>query len=348
MTEEEQALRALGWEPVHAEGFAAHDDGAATPGRISRIDRGGWLTTETAHGSQRARQHARFRRVTDPLEVPTVGDWVVLRDDPGGGPAVAETLLPRRTVFVRNTGDDEHAQPQPLAANIHSVLIVVALDAPYSPRRTDRFLSLAWASGAEPVLLLTKADLCNDLDHAVAQVREHVVGAQVAAVSARTGAGLEQLDRHFAPGRTVVLLGQSGAGKSTLANRLWGDTVLAENAVRSDGKGRHTTTHRQLLRLPSGALLIDTPGLRSVGLWESSEQLEDGAFADIDALAASCRFADCAHEQEPGCAVRGALDDGTLRPQRWESYRLLRQEADQVARQRVLAQRAQQRGRRRR
>ena len=340
------ALEALGWGPFFADAFRASAEQGDWPGRVSRMDRGGWLTTETADGTLRARQHARFRRVSSALDAATVGDWVVLRSDPGGGPPVAEVVLERRTVFVRNTGDDERATPQPLAANIDSVLIVVSLADEYNARRTDRLLSLAWASGAEPVMVLTKADLAADLDEAVAQVREHVVGAHVVALSAQTSTGLEGLQRHLARGRTVVLIGQSGAGKSTLANRLTGGTALASQEVRKDGKGRHTTSHRELLRLPGGALLIDTPGLRSVGLWD--ESLDDGAFADVEELAAQCRFSDCAHEREPGCAVRAALEDGTLSTQRWDSYRTLRAEAEQVTRARELAARVQRSGRRRR
>ena len=341
------ALEALGWGPAFADAFSALAQDGDWPGRVSRVDRGGWLTTETASGTERARQHARFRRVADALAAPTVGDWIVLRSDPGGGPPVGESVLPRSTVFVRNAGNDERASPQPLAANIDSVLIVVSLAVPYNARRTDRFLSLAWASGAEPVMVMTKADLHDDVDEALDEVRAHVVGAQVVALSSKTGAGVEGLERHLAPGRTVVLIGQSGAGKSTLANRLTGGDLAAQ-AVRKDGKGRHTTSHRELLRLPSGALLIDTPGLRSVGLWEAQDSLDDGAFADVDALAEQCRFADCAHESEPGCAVREALDAGVLSQERWDSYRTLRAEADQVTHARELTARAQRAGRRRR
>lgn len=348
-THDDTVLASLGWGPdfAHAAAAAAGDDEGAVPGRVSRIDRGGWLTAETARGTQRARQHARFRRVADPLEAPTVGDWVLLRDDPGGGPPVADDVLPRRSAFVRNAGDDERAQPQALAANIDSVLIVVSLDVAYNPRRADRFLSLAWASGAAPVMVLTKADLAEDLDGVLDEVRASVLGADVVAISSRTGYGLTGLERHLAPGRTVVLIGQSGAGKSTLANRLMGDEALSAGEVRKDGKGRHTTSHRQLLRLPGGAILIDTPGLRSVGLWEA-DTLDEGAFADIEALADQCRFSDCSHGAEPGCAVRAALEDGTLTPERWDSYRTLRAEAEQVERARMLAERAQRSGRRRR
>jgi ribosome biogenesis GTPase / thiamine phosphate phosphatase len=344
----DQMLRDLGWDDALAEAFTVHDNGASWPARISRVDRGGWITAETGTQTLRARQHARSRRARSPLDIPTVGDWVVLDHDPGGGEPIASALLPRRSIFVRNAGDDDRALPQPLAANIDSVLLAVALDVPYNARRTDRLLSLAWASGAEPVMVMTKADTVDDVESALDEVRDHVVGVQVEAISVRTGAGLDGLRRHLAPGRTVVLIGQSGAGKSTLANYLSGDDVLAAAEVRKDGKGRHTTSHRQLLRLPSGALLIDTPGLRSVGLWEAQASLEDAAFGDIDDLAAQCRFSDCAHEQEPGCAVREALAGGTLDPQRWESYRKLREEADQVTRARELAARAQRSGRRRR
>lgn len=344
----EQTLQELGWDDALAESFAAHDDGSGWPARISRVDRGGWITAETGIQTLRARQHPRFRRARSPLDIPTVGDWVILEHDPGGGEPVATTLLPRKSVFVRNAGDDERAQPQPLAANIDSVLIVVSLANPYNARRTDRLLSLAWASGAEPVMVMSKADAVTDIEAALDEVREHVVGAQVLAVSVRTGQGMDQLQRHLGPGRTVVLIGQSGAGKSTLANYLSGDDVLAAAEVRKDGKGRHTTSHRELLRLPGGALLIDTPGLRSVGLWEPQASLEDAAFADIDELAAQCRFSDCAHEQEPGCAVHEALAGGTLDQERWDSYRKLREEAEQVTRARELAARAQRSGRRRR
>lgn len=346
-TLDDEVLRGLGWGPDLDDAYANAARPGVWPGRVSRIDRGGWLTVETAQGPQRARQHARFRRVSDPLEVPAVGDWVIVEHDPGGGPPVADDVLPRRTVFVRNAGDDEHAQPQALAANIDSVLIVTALDVAFNARRMDRFLSLAWTSGAQPVVVLTKADVVEDVPAVLAEVRSSVSGADVVAISTRAGQGLTELEDYLLPGRTVVLIGQSGAGKSTLANYLTGGAALAQE-VRRDGKGRHTTSHRELLRLPSGALLIDTPGLRSVGMWEGQESLDDGAFSDIDELAAQCRFADCKHEGEPGCAVRAALEDGSLSPQRWDSYRTLRAEAEQVARSRELAARAQRGGRRRR
>ena len=345
----DEVLGSLGWGPDFAQALESVEAaGEARPGRVSRIDRGGWLTVESAEGSERARQHTRFRRIADPLAVPAVGDWVLLRPDPGGGPPIADDVLPRRTLFVRNAGDDERVQPQALAANIDSVLIVSSLDVPYNARRMDRFLALAWASGAQPVVVLTKADVRDDLDDAVAEVRAHVREADLVAISSRAGTGLEDLGRHLEAGRTVVLIGQSGAGKSTLANRLMGDEALTSAEVRKDGKGRHTTSHRQLLQLPSGALLIDTPGLRSVGLWETQETLDEGAFTDIEELATQCRFSDCAHEEEPGCAVRAALEDGTLSADRWASYRTLRAEADQITHARMLAERASKTGRRRR
>lgn len=339
-------LRELGWDPSLDQAYAAVEDPDVWPGRVSRIDRGGWLTIETDAGPQRCRQHPRFRRLMDPTLAPTVGDWVVVRPDTGGGPALAEAVLPRRSAFIRNSGDDERATPQVLAANVDSVFIVVSAAVAYNARRTDRLLSLAWASGAEPVMVLTKADACADLEALLDEVRGHVVGTQTVALSAKAGTGLGQLERHLQAGRTLVLIGQSGAGKSTLANRLAGEDLLAAQAVRSDGKGRHTTSHRQLLRLPSGALLIDTPGLRSVGLWEDG--LDEGAFSDIDDLAAQCRFSDCAHEQEPGCAVTAALEEGRLSAERWDSYRTLRDESERVTKARELAARAQRGGRRRR
>jgi ribosome biogenesis GTPase len=217
-----------------------------------------------------------------------------------------------------------------LAANVDVVFVVVALGAAPNLRRLERFLALAWESGAQPVVLLSKADLCPDLPSVVASVVGAAPGAPVHAVSNVTGDGVEEVRSYLRPGTTVVLLGASGVGKSTLANRLLGTSYLATTAIRGDGKGRHTTTHRELIPLPGGAVLIDTPGLRGLQLWDAESGL-DQAFAEVEALFGDCRFTDCAHETEPGCAVLAALADGRLEPRRWESYRKLQRELHFVA-----------------
>jgi ribosome biogenesis GTPase / thiamine phosphate phosphatase len=326
MTDGDTSLRRLGWGGELAAALAAACP-QGRPGRVARVDRGGWLTLASGCGERRARLHPRFRRVGDPLDRPTVGDWVVIPPQPADEPVIEE-LLPRRSVIVRNTGGDEHDVGQALAANVDTAFLALPLDGDRNPRRTDRFVALVRAGGADPVLLLTKADR-TDAAHAAAallEARRH--GTSVHAVSAHTGAGLGALRAYLGPGRTVVLLGVSGAGKSTLINHLLGRGALPTGAVRRDGSGRHTTTHRSLLPLPGGGVLIDTPGLRSVALWDEDVA---AAFADVEAAAAGCRFTDCTHEREPGCGVRAALASVHLAADRWHSYQRLRAEQTALA-----------------
>jgi ribosome biogenesis GTPase / thiamine phosphate phosphatase len=270
---------------------------------------------------------------------------VALGADRIDGSRVVDSVLARRSVIIRQAPEDRAADAQALAANVDVALIVVSLSEAGEPsrragtgngrdvnlRRLDRYLALAWNSGASPVIVLTKSDRCTDIASVIAEVELATLGAPVLALSGLTGEGVELLDPYLLPGTTAVLLGMSGAGKSTLANRLLGTDVLATQAVRGDGRGRHTTTHRELLRLPCGALLIDTPGLRELGLWDADEGLSS-TFRDIEELAASCRFGDCQHESEPGCAVRAALAEGRLTADRLESYRKLEREAAYQAR----------------
>jgi ribosome biogenesis GTPase len=245
-------------------------------------------------------------------------------------------VLARRTAFVRHSSA-EATVGQVLAANIDVVFVTVSLATTPNLRRLERFLALAWESGAQPVVLLTKADLCDDdLPSVVASVARAAPGCPVHAVSAVTGLGIDDVRSHLAPGTTLVLLGVSGVGKSTLVNRLLGADYLATTAIRDDGKGRHTTTHRELIPIPGGAVLIDTPGLRGLQLWDAEEGL-DRTFAEVEALFGNCRFSDCAHRTEPGCAVLAALADGSLEPRRWESYQKLQRELRHIAaRQDVL------------
>jgi ribosome biogenesis GTPase len=323
------ALPDLGWDPGRDTEFLQY---AATcvPGRVARPDKGSYVVL-TATGPLRAEVSGALRHAAgnDPTALPTVGDWVAVRDVAAAGPALVDAVLPRRTAFVRH-GSANATAGQVLAANVDVVFVVVALSTAPNLRRLERFLALAWESGAQPVVLLTKADLCDDLDAVLADVVAAAPGAPVHAVCSLTGEGVEDVRSHLAPGRTCVLLGTSGAGKSTLANRLLGVTYLVTSAIRDDGKGRHTTTHRELIPLPDGGVLVDTPGLRGLQLWDAEDGL-DKAFSEVEALFGGCRFTDCAHETEPGCAVRAALDDGTLEPRRWESYRKLQRELHHLA-----------------
>ncbi|WP_217614558.1 ribosome small subunit-dependent GTPase A [Cellulomonas sp. GbtcB1] len=255
---------------------------------------------------------------------PAVGDHAVLGVGPDGAPLLVG-LRPRRTAVVRD-GADRTSRAQVLAANVDVVLVVEHLDPDPSPGRVERLLTLAWRSGATPVVVLTKADLVPDPDGMADEVRALAIGADVHAVSVAAGTGLEPVRALLGPGRTLVVVGPSGAGKSTLVNALAGTDVMATGDRRADGRGRHTTVHRELVPLAGGACLIDTPGLRGVGLVADAAAL-DATFADVADLAGGCRFADCAHRTEPGCAVLAAVEDGTLPARRLDSWRRLAREA---------------------
>lgn len=266
-----------------------------------------------------------LHQLSDATALPAVGDYVVLGGSPeDDGILRIETVLPRSGAFVRKAAGNS-TDPQVVAANIDLALIASALPHDLNLRRLERYLTLAWESGATPLVVLTKADLAADLDAALAEARGVAVGVDVLAISARTLAGVDELASRIAPGMTAVLLGSSGVGKSTLVNALLGAERQRTSAVRDDGMGRHTTTHRELLELPNGAFLIDTPGLREVGLWTADSGIEH-SFSDVEALAASCRFADCVHETEPDCAVLAAVANGQLDLARLESWRSLRRE----------------------
>lgn len=268
------------------------------------------------------------RRVDTPRRVyPAVGDWIAIEESE---PPLMQ-LLPRRSSFARASASAE-TREQVVAANVDTVFIVNGLDTRLSLRRLERYLALGWQSGAVPVIVLTKADLIDpaELPGLVEEVESVALGVAVLVISADDDATLEPLSAYLPPGQTVALLGSSGAGKSTLVNRLAGSVMAAIGDVRSDGKGRHTTTHRELLMLPEGGLLIDTPGMRGIGMWDAEEGMAQ-AFADVDELAQQCRFSDCAHETEPGCAVRAAVADGTLDEARFEGWMKLRREMDAIA-----------------
>jgi ribosome biogenesis GTPase len=315
-------LADFGWDAGFARDFHSIHIDDLVPARVVAEHRGRYVV-RTAEGERAAVLAGRLRHHTRGRDaLPATGDWVAV--DPGDGTAAIQAVLPRRSVFRRKAAGDA-TEAQVLAANVDVALVAAALPDDVNPRRIERYLALAWESGAVPVVLLTKADLADDVDAALRGVRAVAPGVDVAAVSAVTGAGVDALARWLKPGRTGVVLGASGAGKSTLTNLLAGAQTLRTGAVRDDGKGRHTTTHRQLVRLANGALLTDTPGMRELQMWTADAGLES-AFADVEALAARCRFADCAHDAEPGCAVRAAAESGMLDPARLESWRRLRRE----------------------
>ncbi|MER6209349.1 ribosome small subunit-dependent GTPase A [Streptomyces sp. NPDC001642] len=316
-------LQPYGWDAEWEAEFAPFAEQGLLPGRVARVDRG-LCDVITPAGTVRA--DTEFVVPRDPMKVVCTGDWVAVDPD-GGTPRYVRTYLPRRTAFVRSTSS-KRSEGQILAANVDHAIIAVPLTGDLDLGRIERFLALAWESGAQPLVVLTKADLVPDavtLSYLVQDVETAAPGVPVLTVSAATGDGIDVLAA-VAAGGTSVLLGQSGAGKSTLANALLGEDVMDVQATRDvDGKGRHTTTTRNLLALPGGGVLIDTPGLRGVGLWDAQTGVGQ-VFAEIEELASRCRFHDCAHTAEPGCAVLAALDSGTLSERRLESYRKLMRE----------------------
>ncbi len=316
-------LAPYGWDEDWEAAFAPHAGQGLVPGRVLRVDRG-LCDVVTPAGVVRA--DTEFVVPRDPVKVVCTGDWVAV-DPEGASPRYVRTVLPRRTAFVRSTSS-KRSEGQILAANVDHAIIAVSLAVDPDLGRIERFLALAWESGAQPLVVLTKADLVPDatgLAYLVQDVETTAPGVQVLPVSAVTGDGLDVLAAVVCDG-TSVLLGQSGAGKSTLANALLGEDVMAVRATRdTDGKGRHTTTTRNLFVLPGGGVLIDTPGLRGVGLWDAESGVGQ-VFSEIEELAGRCRFHDCAHHREPGCAVLAAVEAGELPERRLESYRKLMRE----------------------
>ncbi|MER5374642.1 ribosome small subunit-dependent GTPase A [Streptomyces sp. NPDC002553] len=312
-------LLPYGWDEDWQSQFAPYAAQGLVPGRVVRVDRG---QCDVVTGDGVVRADTAFVTPHDPLRVVCTGDWVAV--DPGGNPRYARVYLPRRTAFVRSTSS-KRSEGQILAANVDHAVVALSLAVELDLGRVERFLALAWESGAQPVVVLTKADLVPDADvlaHLVEDVVRSAPGVPVLTVSAREGEGVDALAALLGRG-TSVLLGASGAGKSTLANALTGEDVMDVQATRDmDGKGRHTTTTRNLLPLPGGGVLIDTPGLRGVGLWDAGHGVGQ-VFSEIEELAPRCRFQDCAHEAEPGCAVLAAVDSGELSVRRLDSYRKL-------------------------
>lgn len=277
-----------------------------------------------AHGSTCARLKTKEYYVEDAL-FPTVGDYVMINYIENGDSQILSTL-PRRTCFFRRE-PGPIPRDQAVAANFDWVFLLQSMNQNFNPARLERYLALAWQSGATPVIVLTKADLAASYDAYLAEAARVAPGVDVHAISTRTGFGMETLRPYLQSGKTLVFLGSSGVGKSSLVNALAGEEIMTVSGIReADGRGRHTTTHRQLSRLPSGALIIDTPGMRELGMAEAEDGLAE-AFSDVEQYLGRCRFRDCRHEKEPGCAVKAAISAGDLDPARWERYRKLRTEA---------------------
>ena len=314
-------LTSYGWSEKLQDDFAPYAAEGLIPARILIQHRGGYrLITE--QGEMDGLASGRLIKTSSEVERPAAGDWVAgeLRD----GQFLVQRVLPRATAFVRKAISRGGAQV--VAANADVALLVASLNSDLNLRRLERYLATTYESGAQPVIVLTKADLATDVDAAVAEVEAIAFGAPVLAISSKTGQGLDALREHLPPGRTAVLLGSSGAGKSTLLNALAGEERMDTGAIReADERGRHTTTHRELVLMPYGGLILDTPGMRELGMWDASGGVST-AFEDVEELAAQCKFSDCSHGNEPGCAVQAAIASGDLPEDRWLAYQKLQAE----------------------
>jgi ribosome biogenesis GTPase / thiamine phosphate phosphatase len=326
-------LERLGWSPAFEEQFREHAGAGLAPARVAVQHRSAYVLYAAA-GELAGEVSGRLLHDAEAGgDLPVTGDWVAVRVLSGEQRAVVHAVLPRTSKFSRAGASDQHrvTEEQVVAANVDVVFLVSSFGDDLNPRRLERYLTMTWESGADPVVVLTKADLCDDVATAVAEVEAVTFGIPIHVVSNVTGEGIDELRRWFEGNRTIALLGSSGVGKSTLVNRLVGEEALATQEVRSDGRGRHTTSHRELVLLPEGGLVLDTPGMRELQLWSADDGF-GAAFGDVEELAAQCRFADCAHRTEPGCAVRAAIADGTLPAERLASFEKLQRELAMLAR----------------
>ncbi len=320
-------LEELGWDDSFAAAFAPYAEQGLTPARVVAQKGLNQISTgsQELYADLAGKLRHELQGPGNAVAHPAVGDWVAVRMPTGEGRALVHAVLPRRSKFSRKTAG-LRTDEQVVAANVDTLFLVSGLDGDFNPRRIERYLAAAWDSGAQPVVVLNKLDTCADPEACLLEIGAVAMGVPVHRVSALLGSGCEDLLAYLRPGKTVSLLGSSGVGKSTLINRLLGREVQRTGGVREgDDRGRHTTTHRELFAAPSGGLLIDTPGMREIQLWEADQGIES-AFGDLEELAESCRFSDCKHDGEPGCAVQAALSAGQLTADRLESYRKLQKE----------------------
>lgn len=324
-------LAELGWSEHFRPHFEPCRGDGLSPARVAREEKNAYLVL-CEYGELAAEICGKLRHeATSRGDLPAVGNWVAVSARPDEGKATIRAVLPRKSRFVRKAAGSRTEQ-QVIAANVDTVFLVTGLDGDFSARRIERYLTLAWESGARPVIILNKTDLCADLPGRLTEVEASAMGTPVHAVSGALGQGLAALQSYLSAGQTTAFIGSSGVGKSTIINALLGEERLRTAEVRqSDSTGRHTTTHRELLLLPGGGLVIDTPGLRELQLWADEEAVER-TFEDIESLARQCRFNDCAHGNEPGCAVRTAIESGALDPGRWQSHLKLQRELRHLAR----------------
>jgi ribosome biogenesis GTPase / thiamine phosphate phosphatase len=326
-------LSSLGWNEALALAFQPFSAGDFVPARVALEHKHAYELLSPSGDLTAVCTGRLLHDATTREALPAVGDWVIARVRPGERHADIHAVLPRRTKFSRRAAGD-NAVEQIVAANVDTVLLVTALDPNYNLRRIERYLAAAWESGAQPVVVLNKADVHADPSAAQAEVESIALGAPVIALSAARGDGLDALAPWLVPGQTLALLGSSGVGKSTLINRLLGTERQLTRAISDPraARGSHTTTWRELIVAPSGVVIIDTPGMRELQLWDVDASAIDTAFADVVAIAARCRFRDCSHRAEPGCAIQAALDDGSLELERWQSFQKLQREQAYAAR----------------
>ncbi|HSJ38813.1 MAG TPA: ribosome small subunit-dependent GTPase A [Planococcus sp. (in: firmicutes)] len=324
-------IKKYGWNENWQEKIETH----GVPGRVV-LEHKNLYRVITDHGEWLSSLSGKFKHIQAKSEFPCVGDWVVVEQMPGEEKGIIHQVLPRSSSFSRGAAG-ETADIQKIAVNVDYAFLVMSLNHDFNVRRLERYLLATWDSGANPVVVLTKKDQCENIGHYLKEVESVAFGVPVHAVSSVTLEGIAELQNVLAGSKTGALLGSSGVGKSSLINALAGTELMAVQEIRKDdSKGRHTTTHREMVLLPTGGLLIDTPGMREFQLGDYSEGVEAG-FSDVETLAQACRFRDCAHGNEPGCAIREALETGELLPDRFRSYVKLKRELAHMERKSNLA-----------